>query len=123
MPDVNTNTPEQRHQDTKHSLMNRYNAIAQHTLDCSTEISRLNIRYAQELSEANIDTMLLCMQNCSLARRCELGFGYLKPHVSANNVYRSNLFKIMLDMQNSILEGANATVSDYSDELQKIAVS
>ncbi|MBE3024311.1 hypothetical protein GQ37_014295 [Janthinobacterium sp. BJB1] len=123
MPDANANTPEQLHLNGKLSLINRYNAIAQHTLDCSSEISRLNIRYARELSEANIDTLLLCMQNCSLARRYELGFAYLKPQVSANNVYRSNLFKIMLDMQNSILEGANATVSDYAIELRKFAVS
>lgn len=123
MPDANTNIPEQRQPDGKLSLINRYNAIAQHALDCSNEISRLNIRYARDLSEANIDTVLLCMQNCSLARRDELGFGYLKPHVSANNVYRSTLFKIMLDMQNAILEGADATVSDYSEELREIAVS
>jgi len=105
------------------TLLDHYHAMAQHTLDNGADAARLTLHYLQDLSQANLDTLLQRVQQKGVAYLYEFDPASLKAQCTLGNDYRVNLFAILLDMQRSMVEGSSSSLYDGYKQWQKIGSS
>ena len=103
------------------SLLDHYNAMAQHTFDNGADAARLTLHYLRDLSQANIDMLLQRVQQKGIAHLYEFDPAGLKTQCTLGDEYRANLFAILLDMQRSMVEGGSSSLYDGYKRWQKIA--
>jgi hypothetical protein len=102
------------------SLLDHCNAMARHTLDNGADAARLTLHYLQDLSQANMNTLLQRVQQKGVAHLYEFDPASLKAQCTLGNDYRANLFAILLDMQRSMVEGGSSSLYDGYKQWQKI---
>lgn len=102
------------------SLLDHYNAMAQHTLDNGADATRLTLHYLQDLSQANMNTLLQRVQQKGIAHLYAFDPAGVKAQCALGNDYRANLFAILLDMQRSMVEGVSSSLYDGYKQWQKI---
>ena len=105
------------------SLLDHYNAMAQHTLDNGADAARLTLHYLQEFSQANMNTLLQRVRHKGVAHLYEFDPASLKAQCALGDDYRANLLAILLDMQRSIVEGGSSSLYDGYKQWQKIGSS
>ena len=105
------------------SLLDRYNAMTQHTLDNGADAARLTLHYLQDLSQANMNTLLQCVQQKGATHLSAFDPASLKAQCTLGNDYRVNLLAILLDMQRNMVEGGSSVLYDGYKQWQKIGAS
>ena len=103
------------------SLLDRYNAMTQHTLDNGADAARLTLHYLQDLSQANMNTLMQRVRQTGATHLYAFDPASWKAQCTLGNDYRVNLFAILLDMQRSIVEGGSSSLYDGYKRWQKIA--
>jgi hypothetical protein len=96
------------------------NAMAQHTLDNGADAARLTLHYLQDLSQANMNTLLQRVQQKGIAHLYEFDPASSKAQCTLGNDFRANLFAILLDMQRNMVEGSSSSIYDSYKQWQKI---
>ena len=122
MPDINIKFTNQLTSGNG-SLLDRYNAMAQHTLDNGADAARLTLHYLQDLSQANMNTLLQRVQQKGVTHLYEFDPASWKAQCTLVNDYRANLFAILLDMQRNMVEGGSSSLYDGYKQWQKIGGS
>ena len=102
------------------SLLDRYNAMAQHTLDNGADAARLTLHYLQDLSQANMNTLLQRVRQTGATHLYAFDPASLKAQCTLGNDYRVNLLAILLDMQRNMVEGGSSSLYDGYKQWQKI---
>lgn len=105
------------------SVLDHCNAMAQHTLDNGADVARLTLHYLQDLSQANMNTLLQRVQQNGVAHLYEFDPASLKAQCALGDDYRANLFAILLDMQRSMVEGGSSSFYDGYKQWQKVGSS
>jgi len=124
MPDININFAKLLTSGSS-SLLDRYNAMTQHTLDNGADAALLTLHYLQDLSQANMNTLLQRVRQTGTGATHLYAFdpASLKVQCTLGNDYRVNLFAILLDMQRNMVEGGSSVLYDGYKQWQKIGAS
>jgi hypothetical protein len=105
------------------SLLDRYNAMTQHTLDNGADAARLTLHYLQDLSQANMNTLLQRVRQTGATHLYAFDPASWKAQCTLGNDYRVNLFAILLDMQRNMVEDGSSALDDGYKQWQKIGAS
>lgn len=122
MPDININFAKLLTSGSS-SLLDHYHAMAEHTLDNGADAARLTLHYLQDLSQANMNTLLQRVQEKGVAHLYEFDAASLQAQCTLGDDYRVNLFAILLDMQRTLVEGGSSSLYDGYKQWQKIGSS